>query len=175
MSYEMSFEMYVGAKEQRKEVLEVIKKALTENGFEKFANNFIANKRDGYKIEENTCCSFSPNNFDEAISTIYKSIIKELPEVVFEGYSRYTWGTYEEVLCFEKENDLLMIEKLGYEGTGCCDECGVEVVFIDDYDPTKIYTCPECGEIIPNEELYYQFEKENITYKIVKGELIKIK
>ena len=43
----MSFEMYVGAKEQRKEVLEVIKKALTENGFEKFANNFIANKRDG--------------------------------------------------------------------------------------------------------------------------------
>ena len=34
MSYEMNFEMYVGKKEQRAEVLAVIRKALTEKGFE---------------------------------------------------------------------------------------------------------------------------------------------
>ncbi len=42
MSYEMNFEMYVGKKEQRAEVLAVIRKALTEKGFEEFANNFVA-------------------------------------------------------------------------------------------------------------------------------------
>lgn len=172
MNYEMSFEMYVGTKEQRKEVLEVIKKALTENGFEKFANNFIANKRDGYKIEEDTCCAFSADSFDEAISTIYKAIIKELPTVVFKGCSGYCWGTYEAVHCFDKDNNTLRVEKMGYDGDGSCSECGEEIVDVDNFDPTKTYICPECGEEIPASYLFGDFYKEDKTYEIIDGELV---
>ena len=47
----MNFEMYVGKKEQRAEVLAVIRKALTEKGFEEFANNFVADKDDNGNIQ----------------------------------------------------------------------------------------------------------------------------
>ena len=124
MSYEMNFEMYVGKKEQRAEVLAVIRKALTEKGFEEFANNFVADKDDKYMIKENTCCSFSADDFDEAISTIYKAIVRELPEVVFKGFSGYTHYTYEAGHCFEKQDNTLIVGKIAYEGAGFCLECG---------------------------------------------------
>ena len=41
MSYEMNFEMYVGKKEQRADVLRVAKNALIANGYEEFADNFL--------------------------------------------------------------------------------------------------------------------------------------
>lgn len=172
MSYEMNFEMYVGKKEQRAEVLAVIRKALTEKGFEEFANNFVADKDDKYMIKENTCCSFSADDFDEAISTIYKAIVKELPEVVFKGFSGYTHYTYEAGHCFEKKDNTLIVGKIGYEGYGYCPECSETVVDVDDFDPAKTYICPECGEVISNEDMFVQYNNEDITYEIVDGELI---
>lgn len=172
MTYEMNFEMYVGAKEQRKEVLAVIKNALIANGYEEFANNFVADKRDGYLIKENTSCSFTADNFDEAISTIYKAIIRELPDVVFKGLSGYTWGTYEAGHCFEKKDNFLMLETFGYDGDGTCPECGEEVVDVDNFDPNKTYICPECGEEISASDLFDGFYNEEKTFEIVNGELI---
>ena len=172
MSYEMNFKMYVGAKEQRKEVLRIAKTALIAKGYEEFANNLVENKRDRYMIEDNTCMTYLGDNFHDAISTIYQAIVRELPEVVFKGFSGYTDCTYEAGHCFEKKDNILIVGKIGYEGAGYCPECGETVVHVDDFDPTKTYICPECGEIIPNEELFSQFEKEELTYEIVDGELI---
>ena len=173
MSYEMNFEMYVEDKKQRKGVLEVIRKALTEEGFDKFADDFIEDKKEKCMIRDNTSCSFSADNFDEAVSTIYKAIIKELPNVIFKGYSGYTYGTFEGGHCFEKKGNTLIVERIVYEGSGWCPDCCEEVVFVDDYDPTKNYVCPECGEVVPNEDLFSYFEKEEIIYEIIDGNLIK--
>ena len=58
MSYEMNFEMCVGSKEQRAEVLAVANRALIEKGYEKFANNLVADQDDDYMIAEDTCMTF---------------------------------------------------------------------------------------------------------------------
>lgn len=172
MSYEMNFEMYVGAKEKRAEVLRVAKNALIANGYEEFANNIVADKRDRYMIKENTSMTYLGENFDDAISTIYQAIIRELPEVVFKGFSGYTDYTYEVGHCFEKKDNTLVVGKIGYEGYGYCPECSETVVDVDDFDPAKTYICPECGEVISNEDMFVQYESEEIVYEIVDGELI---
>lgn len=172
MSYEMNFEMYVGKKEQRAEVLRVAKNALIANGYEEFADSFVADKSDRYLIKEISCCAFSADSFDEAISTIYKAIVKELPEVVFKGFSGYTHYTYEAGHCFEKKDNTLIVGKIGYEGYGYCPECSETVVDVDDLDPAKTYICPECGEVISNEDMFVQYNNEDITYEIVDEELI---
>lgn len=172
MSYEMKFEMYVGAKEQRAEVLAVARKALITNGYEKFANSLVESKDDCYMIEENSCMTFLGDNFHEAIRTIYEAIVKELPEIVFRGFSGYTWGTFEAGHCFEKKGNTLVVGKIGYEGSGYCPECDEEIVSVDDYNPAETYYCPECGEEIPNDELFSYFEKEDIIYEITDGKLI---
>lgn len=173
MSYEMNFEIYVEAKEQRKAVLEVIKKTLLENGYEKDIDNFVADKKDKCKIMENTSCSLHPVSFNEAIQSIYTAIVKELPEVMFEGYSGYFWGSTEAAHAFKRNGNILEVSLLQYEGCGSCPECGEEVVFIDDYNPEETYYCPECGEEVPNEELYSYYESEDIIYEIIDGELIR--
>lgn len=172
MTYEMNFEMYVGTKEQRADVLKVAKSALIAKGYEDFANNLVASKSDCYMIEENTNMTYLVENFDDAISTIYQAIVRELPEVVFKGFSGYTCGTYEAGHCFEKKDNTLSVGKIGYEGWGFCPECGEDVVHVDDFDPAKTYVCPECGEEISNEDMFVQYESEDITYEIVDGELI---
>ncbi len=172
MSYEMNFEMYVGAREQREEVLRVAKQALMEKGYVEFANNIEAAAEDAYMIAESTTATFLGENFDDAIRTIYEAIIKELPDVVFKGFSGIVWGTLEAGHCFEKAANTLTVGKIKYEGGGYCPECGESVVHVEDYDPTKTYICPECGEVIANEELFSYFEKEDSTYEIIDGELI---
>lgn len=173
MSYEMNFEMYVEAKEQRKEVLAVIKKALLENGYEEYADNFVADRKNPCKIKENTMCSFHPTQFNEAIKVIYSAVVKELPEVMFKGYSGFLCGTEDNGHSFERKGNNLEVFILAYEGCGSCPECGEEVVHIDDFDPEETYYCPDCGEEIPSDELYYIIEKEEITYEIINGELIR--
>ncbi len=172
MSYEMNFEMYVGKKEQRAEVLRVAKNALIAKGYEEFADNIVADKFDRYKITDGLYNSVSADDFDDAISTIYQAIIRELPEVVFKGFSGYTDYTYEAGHCFEKKDNTLIVGKIGCEGNGYCPECGEVIVDADDFDPAETYTCPECGEVIPNEELFSYYDSEDITYEIVDGELI---
>ena len=172
MSWEMNFEMYVGAREQRAKVLEVAKRALAEKGYETFANNIEANKHDHYLIEETTCFSPLGDNFDDAIATIYTAVAKELPEVEFKGFSGYAWGSCEAGHCFDKSGNILKVETILYEGCGFCPECGEEVVHVDDYDPAKTYYCPDCGEQMDNEELFSLYEKASYTYEIINGELV---
>ena len=173
MSYEMNFEMYVEAKEQRNAVLEVIKKTLLENGYEKDIDNFVADKKDKCKIKENTSCSLNPDSFNEAIQSIYTAIVKELPEVVFKGYSGYLWGTVDAAHAFKRNGNTLEVSLLEYEGSGYCPECDEEVVDIDDFDPEETYYCPECGEEISGSDLFEIYENENIIYEIIDGELIR--
>ena len=172
MTYEMNFEMYVGAKEQRADVLRVAKSALIAKGYEEFANNLVADKSDRYMIQENSCMTDLIDCLDDAISTIYQAIVRELPDVVFKGFSGYTWGSYEAGHCFEKKDNTLIVGKIGYEGWGICCECGEDVVHVDDFDPAQTYICPECGEEIAHEDMFSQFESEDITYEIVDGKLI---
>ena len=39
-------------------------------------------------------------------------------------------------------------------GNGICPECGVTVVYYDEYDPNAIYRCPECGEVLDHYEMF---------------------
>ncbi len=174
MNYEMNFQMYVGEKEQRAETLRIAKQALIEKGYQDFANKIEANKRDCFMIELDACCTLFDESFNDAISTIYKAIVKELPKITFKGFSGYTWGTLEVGHCFEKANNTLTVCKIKYEGDGCCPECGENVVSADDFDPAKTYGCPDCGDVIPNEELFSYYKNEEITYEIVDGELNQI-
>ena len=41
---------------------------------------------------------------------------------------------------------------------GCCGDyeegCGAMIVHAFDYDPSKTYTCPDCGRVVTEEELF---------------------
>lgn len=171
MSYEMSFEMFVGVKEQRAEVLAVAKKALIRKGYREFADRLIADKTD-CKLIRDSLGSFLGDNFDKVVSMIYEAVAIELPDVDFKGFSCYAWGTYEAGHSFEKVGNILKVNKLGCEGAGTCPECGEEVIDVDNFDPTKTYTCPECGEEISASGLFDGFYKEDKTFEIVDRKLI---
>lgn len=56
----------------------------------------------------------------------------------------------------------------GYSESLHCDECREEVVRYDEYEPGKIYICPECGEVVNLTEEYEKYTPEinEITFKI---------
>lgn len=169
MMNEMTMTMYVGAREQRNEVLEVVKRALKAKGFEQFADDLKADKTDCYMITNDISFDVSQENFDEAISTIYKAIIKELPDVVFQGNAWTGAGTCDMTHNFDKTDNTLKVETTYADGEGICPECDTEVVDIDSYVAGKTYICPECGEDITD---CFTFEKANYTYEIINGELV---
>lgn len=42
----------------------------------------------------------------------------------------------------------------GFVETLCCDECGMDIVSMEDYEAGKTYICPDCGEMIDLSEEY---------------------
>ena len=48
----------------------------------------------------------------------------------------------------------------------CCDECGENIVKIDEYDASKTYFCEECGEEVDLQEQYENC-KPIITEKVI--------
>lgn len=169
MMYEMNLEMYVGAREQREAVIKVAQKALKAKGFNGFAEDLKADKSDCYMITNEMSFDVSQDDFDEAISTIYKAIIKELPDVVFQGNAWNVAGTCDMTHNFDKTDGTLKVETTYADGEGICNECDTEVVDIDSYVAGKTYICPECGEDITNN---FTFEKAEYTYEIINGELV---
>ena len=54
----------------------------------------------------------------------------------------------------------------GFVETLCCDECGMDVVAIDEYQDGQTYICPECGEEVDLSEAYEE-NKPVITESII--------
>ena len=54
----------------------------------------------------------------------------------------------------------------GFVETLCCDECGMDVVAIDEYEYGKTYICPECGEEVDLSDAYEE-NKPVITKSII--------
>ena len=65
------------------------------------------------------------------------------------GYEAYIEAEYKDgVLNYRIIGD---DDIIGY----CSDEdCGEHIVHALDYDPTQTYTCPECGRVVSEEELF---------------------
>ena len=131
MMYEMTLEMYVGAREEREAVVKVAQKALRAKGCEQFADDLKADKKDCYMITNDVSFDVTQERFDEAISTIYKAIIKELPDVLFQGTAWNGAGTCDMTHSFDKRYNTLMIETTYADGEGICNECDTEVVDIE--------------------------------------------
>ena len=97
----------------------------------------------------------------EDAEKVFTEIIRELAAVLKEEFicEIYNSGDYSEghlELHFEK--GILRTESTiypcGYTEYLCCDECGEEIVRIDEYEVGKKYYCSECDEEIDLSEQY---------------------
>ena len=169
MSYYMNFEIRLNAEKETEKIYEVAKKTLQEIGCDKCAEELYVR---GNSVMDGTSYAIPGDNFGDTIKTIYTAIVKELPEVDFEIFSGYGWGSEDAGFHFIKKDTYAMADSVIYEGCGTCPECGEEIVFVDDYDPSKTYYCKNCEMEVDNTDLYDYFIKEEQIYEVVNGELI---
>ena len=97
----------------------------------------------------------------------YMTFVPEICKIIaatdsFEGKAYYCSGYGDEGnFEFSCENGVLKMRSVnypnGYCSHLCCEECGMDVVAIDEYEAGKIYICPECGEEIDLSEAFEEY------------------
>ena len=97
----------------------------------------------------------------------YMNFVPEICKMIaatesFEGNAEYCSGYGDEGnFEFSCENGVLKMRSVsypnGYCSHLCCEECGMDVVAIDEYEAGKIYICPECGEEIDLSEAFEEY------------------
>lgn len=83
----------------------------------------------------------------------------------FEGTAFYTSGYGDEGNVEFSFNGSIVKSKSvcypnGFVECLCCEECGMDVVSIHEYEAGKIYICPECGEEIDLSEAFEEYSPE---------------
>ena len=106
-------------------------------------------------------CSYFMRGYD------YTEFVPEICKMLaatesFKGEAYFIDGTSEEcTFTFSCENGTLKMRSVnypnGYCSHLCCEECGMDVVAIDEYEAGKIYICPECGEKIDLSEAFEEY------------------
>ena len=111
-----------------------------------------------------------PEDADGVQIELLKYLAENLHEDFFceiYNYSDYSEGS----VTAEFAGDTLKIKTVfypcGYCETLSCDECGEDVIALEDYEEGKIYICPECGEEIDLSE-DYEGHKPEITETVIK-------
>jgi len=118
------------------------------------------------------CGYHCPEEADDVFIELLKAIATELPEESFTcdifNNCDYTESSFEAIYengCLRTKTTYIP-EFVIYL---CCPECEMEVVEVENYDPSKTYICPECGEEVDLTEAYDQV-KPQITERVIKIE-----
>ena len=124
-----------------------------ERGYEEFEKDLV--------ITDNTLMTESSYAFTsyEFEVLLRKALINIASEVDAEftfkadefsdqcGYEAFTEADYV--------NGILTYKFIASENMmGYCEECGEDIVYYEEYDPSKTYVCPECGRELTEEEMF---------------------
>lgn len=116
---------------------------------------------DGYYTVED-----SEEVFFELIKVLAENLSEDTFSCEIINNSTYSEGTINTSF----SNGILTINSVyypeGYTEYLCCDECGENIVKIDEYDASKTYFCEECGEEVDLQEQYENC-KPIITEKVI--------
>lgn len=113
---------------------------------------------------------YTVEDSEEVFFELLKVLAENLSEDTFSceiiNNSTYSEGTINASF----SNGILTINSVyypeGYTEYLCCDECGENIVKIDEYDASKKYFCEECGEEVDLQEQYENC-KPIITEKVI--------
>ncbi len=162
MQADTSMKLNVKGNANTNEIAEVIRKALlnkaTDDVETKDVNNFCDEMiiKNNQIIEDGgwALCSWEFEYLRDALIAIAKEIDCEFTfnadhHSLNCGYEAYIEAEY-------KDKDLTIREIASEDMVGCCsdEDCMEFIVYALDYDPSKTYTCPECGRVVPEEELF---------------------
>lgn len=105
----------------------------------------------------NDSCTLDSEEYNNFMSQIYKAIASLNEVKSFEGKSHFSSSNcgYEADANASYWNGTLTIESIAAEDFwGCCDECGEIIVHYTEYDPSKTYTCTDCGRVLTEKDLF---------------------
>ena len=140
--------------------LEILRNRLSagfaaDNGYRRNPSQIMS---DALEVADNTIVL--PEDFGcyitEDVEGIMFELIQNLAEnigenaFVVENWNQndYTDGEFEA----KYENGLLSMKHIyypsGFGAVANCEECGEDVVSIEEYEEGKVYVCPECGEVV---------------------------
>lgn len=124
-----------------------------DNGYRKFEENVEISDN---IIKTEDCYAFTSYEFEilnkEAVINIASGIDEDFTFVADEwsdqcGYEAFIEANYHDGILTYK---FIASENM----MGYCPEYGEDIVYYTDYDPSKTYTCPECGRMVTEEELF---------------------
>ena len=144
------------------EVADLFKNTIMSKVNDDFSKKYVPVFCNDMKIRENEIvvddsCSLSSSEvefFKDVLATIAAE--KDCEFTLEAKYEQFTDG-FEEYIEAEYKNGVLTYKIIGDDCMlGWCsnDDCGEYIVHVLDYDPSKTYTCPECGRVVPEEELF---------------------
>lgn len=106
--------------------------------------------------EDFGCCT--PVDAQDVFLDLSKALIENLPSESFtcETYSESDYDTCTVEAQFDCST--LTVKSAYYPNgicaTLCCEECGENIVYLNEYEEGKTYICPECGEEIDLSDAY---------------------
>lgn len=144
------------------EIATIIRKALQSKATDDIETKAVNIFCDDMNISNNQIsveCGWSITSWEfDYLREAIVAIAKEADcEFKFEADHHSLNCGYEAYIEAEYKNGILTYKEMASEDmAGCCsdEDCGEFIVHALDYDPNQTYTCPECGRVVPEEELF---------------------
>ena len=144
------------------EIAEIIRKALQSKATDEVETEAVNTFCDDMTINDTqisveygwSITSWEFEYFREAVIKVAKEMDCEF---TFEANHMSLNCGYEAYIDAEYRNGILTYKIMASEEMNgfCSDEdCDEFIVHATDYDPSKTYTCPECGRVVSEEELF---------------------
>ena len=157
-----SMHMTVKGRVNVNEVVVLLKNELMKKANDRFSKKYVPVfcndiKVYGKEVDVDESCSLSSSEmeyFKDVLTTIAESFNCEF---TFSANHYSCNCGYEEYIEASYKNGVLTYKDMASEDmVGCCsdEECDEYIVHATEYDPSKTYTCPECGRVVSEEELF---------------------
>ena len=164
MQADTSMKLNVKGNVNTNEIAKVIRKALLSKATDPVDETNINNFCDELEIKSNQIIeeggwALSSWEFEYLREALVAIATENDCEFTFEADHHSLNCGYEAFIEAEYKNGVLTIREIASEDMmGCCSDfdegCGELIVHAFDYDPSKTYICPECGRVVPEEELF---------------------
>lgn len=113
-------------------------------------------------IDNDTLFYYFPEGMAEPQKKLLEVIANEMNDSDFEFYSFTDSDTSSIEIIAEYKNGVLVgkseLLPCGFLENLYCEECGEDLIAMDDFDPTKTYICPTCGEVVDLLEQYNMYK-----------------
>lgn len=120
-------------------------------------NTIIIPEEDGFHMPEHSMI---------VVVELMKAVAAELKKETFICSSCNVSDYDEAQIEAEYENETLKTETIyypnGYTEYLCCEECGTDVVILEQYSAKTTYICPNCGEVVDMANSYDECKPEII-------------